>query len=219
MKMLALSPLLLASASLQTAAALAQHGAPPQAPPPPLPPPKYKVMLTEHNPTAAVSSANAKGHGASPCPTTFNPSYVEVAGENKVGGIIVRTDRCNATNGAMSWAPCDVETGICGDLNASYQYPQSQGTEDLRIIFNKYDNYFYNFAYGVNSAQSKADGCPTSGLPGAPGACTVVLSRTKTPAVASTWAHVPGGTYPWHRNGCCHMMPTGQKSYCIFGAC
>ena len=137
-----------------------------ESPPPPLPPPKYKVVLTEHSPTPALSSANAKGHGASPCPTTFNPSYVEVAGENKVGGIIVRmrsahevslsrrssdraiisrgsfaragTDNCNATSGAMSWAPCDVQTGVCGDLNASYLYPKSQGTEDPRIIFNKY---------------------------------------------------------------------------------
>ena len=186
-------------------------------PPPPLPPPKYKVVLTEHSATPALSSANAKGHGASPCPTTFNPSYVEVAGKNKVGGIIVRTDNCNATNGSMSFAQCDVQTGVCGDLNASYQYPQSQGTEDPRIIFNKFDNFFYNFAYGENSEQSKADGCPTSGAPGAPGACTVVLSRTQTPTVPSSWEHVPGGTYPWHRNGCCHMKPTGQKTYCIFG--
>ena len=89
-----------------------------------------------------LSSANAKGHGASPCPTTFNPSYVEVAGENKVGGIIVRTDKCNATNGHLSWAPCDVMTGVCGDLNASYQYNPSQGSEDPRIIYNKYDQYF-----------------------------------------------------------------------------
>ena len=47
------------------------------------------------------------------------------------------TDNCNATSGAMSWAPCDVQTGVCGDLNASYLYPKSQGTEDPRIIFNK----------------------------------------------------------------------------------
>jgi len=48
-------------------------------------------------------------------------------------------------------------------------------------------------------------------------ACTVILSSTKTPAVASSWKHVKGGTYPWHRNGCCHMKPKGQKTYCIFG--
>jgi hypothetical protein len=200
-----------------TAAAAALLGAlsavaqPPGAPPPPLPAAKYKVVLAEHNPLPALSHSNAKGKGASPCPTTFNPSYVEVAGENKVGGIVVRTDSCNATKGSMSWAPCDVMTGVCGDLVESYQYPHSQGTEDPRIIYNKYDQYFYNFAYGENRAQSAADGCASSGLPGAPGACTVVLSRTKTPAVAATWAHVPGGTYPWHRNGCCHLNPAGQK--------
>lgn len=190
---------------------------PPAPPPPPLPPPKYKVVLAEHNALPALSSANAKGKGASPCPKTFNPSYIEVAGENKVGGIIVRTDGCNATQGRMSFAKCNVQTGICDDLNASYQIPSSQGTQDPRVIYNRYDQYFYNFAYGSNSAQSKADGCPTSGLPGAPGACTVILSRTKTPADSSSWEHVPGGTYPWHRNGCCWMQPTGQRTYCIFG--
>jgi hypothetical protein len=175
------------------------------------------VVLAEHSPLPALSSANAKGQGASPCPLTFNPSYVEVAGENKVGGIIVRTDKCNATDGRLSFAPCDVMTGVCGDLNASYQIPSSQGTQDPRVIFNKYDGYFYDFTYGTNSMQSKADGCPTSGLPGAPGACTVILSRTKTPIDAASWEHVTGGTYPWHRNGCCFMQPKGQKTYCIFG--
>eukprot|EP01050_Picozoa_sp_SAG11_P018968 SAG11_NODE_2950_length_2817_cov_2.426784_3_plen_357_part_00 len=191
--------------------------APPPPPPPPLPAPKYKVLLAEHNAVPALSSANAKGKGASPCPKTFNPSYVEVAGENTVGGIIVRTDGCNATRGRMSFAKCDAQTGVCGDLNASYQISPSQGTQDPRVIYNKYDQYFYNFAYGANSAQSKVDGCPTSGLPGAPGACTVILSRTKTPLDPTSWAHVRGGTYPWHRNGCCWMQPTGQKTYCIFG--
>ena len=195
------------------------HGPPPPPPPPPppLPTPKYKVVLAEHNVLPALSSANPEGKGASPCPKTFNPSYVEVAGENKVGGIIVRTDGCNATNGMLSFAPCDVQTGVCGDLNASYQIPSSQGTQDPRVIYNKYDQYFYDFTYGSNSAQSKEDGCPTSGLPGAPGACTVILSRTKTPADAASWEHVPGGTYPWHRNGCCFMQPTGTRTYCIFG--
>ena len=67
----------------------------------------------------------------------------------------------------------------------------------------KYDNYFYNFALG--SHYSKADGCATSGSPGAPGDCSVILSRTKTPIDAASWEHVPGGTYPWHRNSCCWM--------------
>jgi hypothetical protein len=55
-------------------------GPPPQ-PVPPLPRPKYKVELTEHSPEPAISSANAKGKGASPCNLTFNPAYVEVAGQ------------------------------------------------------------------------------------------------------------------------------------------
>ena len=146
----------------------APPGPPPSPPPPPLPPPKYKVALSEHSAIPALSSANKAGHGASPCPLTFNPSYVEVAGANKVGGVIVRTDGCSATGGRMSFAPCDVQTGVCGDLNASYQIDSALGTQDPRVIFNKYDGYFYNFAYGGSAAQSKADGCPTAGAPGAP---------------------------------------------------
>ena len=179
---------------------------------PPLPAPKYKVELVERPSTPTLSFANAPGHGASPCKTTFNPSYVEVVGENKVGGIIVRTDGCQATQGRLSFAECDVMTGVCGDLNASYQFPPGQGTEDPRVIWDPHTEYFYNFAYGTNFSQSKADGCDNTNH-----ACTVVLARTKTPIIASSWKHVPGGTYPWHRNGCCLMAPVGEKSYCIFG--
>jgi hypothetical protein len=64
---------------------------------------------------------------------------VEVAGKNKVGGVIVRTDGCEATSGAMSFAPCDVQTGVCGDLEPAYQIPQGQGTQDPRVIYNQYD--------------------------------------------------------------------------------
>jgi hypothetical protein len=34
---------------------------------------------------------------------------------------------------------------------------------------------------------------------------------------ATSWEHVHGGTYPWHRNGCCFIQPVGQRTYCIFG--
>ena len=176
-------------------------GANAAAPWPPLPAPKYKVELVERPSTPVLSFANAAGYGASPCPVTFNPSYVEVAGENKVGGIIVRTDGCNATNGRLSFAECDVMTGVCGDLNASYQYPADQGLEDPRVVWDPHTEFFYNFAWTACTEPW----------------CSVVLARTKTPIVASSWEHVPGGTYPWHRNGCCLMQAVGEKSYCIFG--
>ena len=161
---------------------------------PPLPAPKYKVELTEHNSLPALSFANPKGGGGSPCMKTFNPSYVEVKGQNKVGGVIVRTDGCAATKGSMSFAPCDVMTGVCGDLDPSYQINQTQGSQrhclrychksadtcplafaieipanvrgecraderidngagiqDPRVIYNQYDEYFYNFAFGCDS--------------------------------------------------------------------
>ena len=105
----------------------------------------------------------------------------------------------------------NVTSGVCGDLEPGYQVDMAQGTQDPRIIFNKYDEFFYMFTYGT------ADHGDTCTGPGAPGACTVLLSRTHTPAVASSWTHVPGGTYPWHRNGCCWIEPAGQKTYCIFG--
>ncbi len=83
------------------------------------------MTLVEHSPTPVLSSANAKGEGASPCDKTFNPAYVEVAGENTRGGVVVRTDGCAATNGALSFAPCDVLTGVCGDLEPAYQVPKT----------------------------------------------------------------------------------------------
>lgn len=165
---------------------------PSPSPLPPLPGAKYKVELTEHSPQPAISFANAKGNGASPCSNTFNPSYVEVAGENKRGGVIVRTDRCEATKGALSFAPCDVNTGICGDLEPDYQISGKQGNQDPRVIYDKYTEYFYNFNYGRN--QYPEDKCGGPGVPGGPGACSVLLSRTKTPMNASSWEHVPGST-------------------------
>ena len=57
---------------------------PPPPPPPPLPPAKYKVELVEHNALPALSHGNPTGKGGSPCKNTFNPSYVEIAGKNKV---------------------------------------------------------------------------------------------------------------------------------------
>jgi hypothetical protein len=113
-----------------------------------------------------------------------------VAGQNTKGGVILRTDRCAATKGALSFAPCDVETGICGDVDPDYQISSIQGTQDPRVIYNKYDEYFYDFTYGSNSF--KEDNCGGPGVPGGKGACTVLLSRSKTPLNASSWEHVPG---------------------------
>jgi predicted GH43/DUF377 family glycosyl hydrolase len=191
--------------------------APPPPPPPPLPPPKYKVELVEHGARPVLSSANAPGQGASPCNLTFNPSYVEVAGKNPVGGVIVRTDGCNATQGRLSFAPCNLTTGICGDLDPSYQVDSMLGTQDPRVIYDTYTEYFYMFTFGwFNHAPGHPGPCGLDGHPGS-GDCTVYLSRTQTPANASSWQRVPGGVYPWHRNGCCFIKPAGQKTYCIFG--
>lgn len=163
----------------------------PAPPPPPLPPKKYNVVLEQHSPQPVLSHGNAVGAGYSPCSTTFNPAFVDVLGENTVSGVVVRTDSCSATNGAMSFAKCNLETGVCGDLEPNYKFPSDQGTEDPRIVWDPYTSYFYNFAYGSNPKQAATDGCSTSGAPGAPGACTVILSRTRTPYNASTWVRAP----------------------------
>jgi len=92
-----------------------------------------------------------------------------------VAGVVVRTDSCSATGGSLSFAPCDLQTGVCGDLNSSIQLPPSQGTQDPRIVF--YNGFFYNFAYGANSTQAKQDGCTD-------GTCTVVLAKSATPLIA-----------------------------------
>ena len=44
------------------------------------------------------------------------------------------------------------------------------------------------------------DGSILTDACGLQGACTVIISRTKTPIDPMTWVHVPGGTMPWHRN-------------------
>eukprot|EP00039_Didymoeca_costata_P002135 m.57738 g.57738 ORF g.57738 m.57738 type:complete len:451 (+) comp11128_c0_seq1:75-1427(+) len=179
---------------------------PPPAPPaPPLPAPKYDVKLLSRSPLPTLSNANIAGHGASPCTTTFNPAFI-AATATSPSGVVVRTDTCTATQGRLSFAPCNLTTGVCGDLQPHITLPPDQGTQDPRIIFQ--DGWFYNFAYGENSEQAKNDGCTD-------GTCTVILARSQTPLNTSSWQHI--GTYPWHRNGCCILRPTGQKSYCIFG--
>lgn len=184
-------------------------------PTPPLPPSKYVVTLIEHSPTPTLSISNAVGKGHSPCNTTFNPSWISLnsqgGGSGDVGdsgGIIVRTDHCDATQGSLSFAKCNLTTGVCDDLDSSIQLPQkTAGTQDPRIIYNPTDEFFYLFAYG---SPESTDHCEGGSL------CSVVLSRSKTPLVVSTWEHI--SAYPWHRNGCCTPFKAGSKStYCIFG--
>jgi len=100
------------------------HPKPTPSPPvPPLPPAKYKVELVEHNALPALSHGNPTGQGGSPCSNTFNPSYIEIAGKNKVGGIIVRTDGCNETNGHLSFAPCTTLRPCSGVLFSWFHVP------------------------------------------------------------------------------------------------
>lgn len=89
-----------------------------------------------------------------------------------------------------------MSTGVCGDLDPTYQIPAIGGSEDPRVVYDKYTEYFYNFAYGKAVPGDDCEG------PGAPGACTVVLSRTKTPAIASSWQHVKG-------------QPAAHRSYAL----
>ena len=62
------------------------------------------------------------------------------------------------------------------------QVPPEQGTQDPRIIYDKYTEYFYMFTYGRSHPD---DNCGGPGVPGGTGACTVLLSRTQTPMNAT----------------------------------
>jgi len=102
----------------------------------------------------------------------------------------------------IGFVPCDLHTGICGDVDSKFNLDPSYDTEDPRAFL--YNNWYYNFYY----SESPPVNCSGN-------LCTVKLAKTQTPLIADSW--VPIRSFPWHRNGCCLMKPKGQRSYCIFG--
>jgi hypothetical protein len=194
---------------------------------------KYTVTLTEHSPKPVVSGSNAAGQGKAPdgC-ISFNPSYIPASSTFSTPGVLVRLC-CGAScigHGAeggnnlaaiasdpsadaaerIGFAPCDLETGKCKDVDPNFNLDPTSDTEDPRAFY--YDSgagaggAYYNFYF---SGTGRGTGNCTSDQ------CNVKLAKTTTPLVASSWQAI--GTYPWHRNGCCAMKPKGQRSYCIWG--
>eukprot|EP00658_Telonema_sp_P-2_P073583 TRINITY_DN62677_c0_g1_i1.p1 TRINITY_DN62677_c0_g1~~TRINITY_DN62677_c0_g1_i1.p1 ORF type:complete len:308 (+),score=51.27 TRINITY_DN62677_c0_g1_i1:91-1014(+) len=103
----------------------------------------------------------------------------------------------------ISFAPCDLSTGICGDAIQSFNLDPDADTEDPRAIW--VDPWYYLFYYRFPVATgSKCVGEQ----------CTVQLSRTVTPLVPGSWERI--ATLPWHRNGCCLVRP-GGRSWCMWG--
>ena len=103
----------------------------------------------------------------------------------------------------IGFAPCDVETGRCGDVVAGFNLDPASDAEDPRAFL--YEGTYYNFYYRGTSDDKNCTGDQ----------CTVKLAKTSTPLVAASWQAIV--TLPWHRNGCCAMKPRGQRSYCIWG--
>lgn len=183
----------------------------------------YEFSVRNHSSTPVLSSANALGHGKPPegC-SSFNPSYISASSSFNQSGVLLRMccgDTCvghgrrlgggsfpKGSAERIGFAPCDLESGVCGDADASFDFDPAADTEDPRAFH--YDGFYYNFYYSKSTAA--APGPPCSGAQ-----CTVRLAKTRTPLAASSWQ--PLVQLPWHRNGCCAMRPRGQRSYCIWG--
>ena len=194
-------------------------------------PPPYAITVAEHRPTPVLSASNAIGRGAAPkgC-IVFNPSYIPASASFNQTGLLVRLccgphcighgRRDNPIEDVFAapaaerigFAPCNLETGICGDVLPSAQFnldPDSD-SEDPRAFYYAETQSYYNFYYrGTNEPIGRRI-CPQAN-----NQCRVRLARTQTPLDASSWEAI--GTFPWHRNGCCAMAPKGERSYCIWG--
>ena len=86
----------------------------------------------------------------------------------------------------IGFAPCDVETGRCGDVIPSFNLDPASNAEDPRALL--YDGMYYNFYYRETNGGSYTG--PE---------CKVKLAKTATPLIATSWQAI--GTFPWHRNG------------------
>ena len=177
---------------------------------------EYKVKVTEHAKVPVLSSQ----HGGNGC-LTFNPSVVVSSETFGTPGLLVR-QCCGASctgHGEqrsiaggdvhaerISFAKCDLEKAECGDVEEDFNLDPAADTEDPRMVYSKYDNYYYLFYY-------RSPAVPGSGCSGPQ--CTVQLARTRTPLNASSYERI--SVLPWHRNGCCIIRPRGQLSFCMFG--
>eukprot|EP01043_Picozoa_sp_COSAG02_P023892 COSAG02_NODE_1290_length_13442_cov_6.479125_1_plen_438_part_00 len=206
----------------------------------------FVVSFTEHSSTPVISTNNTKGNGSTPC-MTLNPSYIPASAGLNQSGLLLRmccgenvfcnncgSGTCNGRHPhgtpapsypfpfnpsipeRITFAPCDLATGLCGDVDTAVNLDPTVFAEDPRAFL--YNGWYYNFYWrgkpgsyhpGKCTLNVAANGSATE-------LCGVALAKTQTPLNSSSWQII---TYlPWVRNGCCHMKPKGQKSYCLFGS-
>ena len=182
----------------------------------------YQVTVRDHSATPVVSGSNAAGHGKAPTGCiSFNPSFIASSPTFNRSGVLLRMccgDSCvghgrrqlasspsfpPGSAERIGFAPCELESGVCGDVDPDFNLDPTADTEDPRAFY--HDEFYYLFYY------SKASGGPPCAGP----QCTVRLAKTQTPLVASSWKVL--ATLPWHRNGCCMPKPKGEKTYCLWG--
>jgi predicted GH43/DUF377 family glycosyl hydrolase len=160
---------------------------------------KYSATVLSKGEIPALSIANPKGKGFSPCNNTFNPAFIP-AGPNLAASInIVRVSGCPDSYGGsvdhLMYAFCDNDKGTCGDLQP-FVYQWGLDVEDPRVFI--FDGFYWLFYYGKGVGQN-----------------TVFLRRTKTPIVMDSWELI-ASDLPWHRNGCVIVREDGTH-YVIFG--
>jgi len=161
----------------------------------------YSVSILNKGTKPALSIANPKGQGYSPCKYTFNPGWVPVvSGDRTKSSMIVRVSSCPEDFGGnddhMMMTTC-YSDGTCDDLKP-LTLALEKSAQDPRVTY--WEGWYYLFYYASGS-----------------GLNTVYLRKTKTPDDPSSWEKVaPNNTYPWHRNGCMLYRNT-PPHYCIFG--
>ena len=173
----------------------------------------YHLTVVSHSDTPVLSSANPVGQGHSDC-LIFNPSWIDGPGLRQAGGLVRECcgNGCyghglELTEGPkaerISFAPCNLTTGRCGDAVKAFDLDPNVDAEDPRAFLA--DGFYYLFYYKSPARTHDCSGPQ----------CTVALSRTQTPLNATSWEHI--ATLPWHRNGCCYPQPSGQRTYCMWG--
>eukprot|EP01084_Bolivina_argentea_P201588 344567_1 len=164
----------------------------------------YDVELYSMSSEPVISLVNPVGKGHSPCNYTFNPAYVPASDTVKQPGVLLRVAKCPKSYGGTAdhimWAPCDLMTGICGDLQNDIVVPPH--SEDPRVVYDTSTKTYYNFYYAnnppVNHDQTTVD----------------YASNNKDPYTASNWNLL--NIFAWHRNGCL-IIRNKPPHYVIFG--
>eukprot|EP01060_Flectonema_neradi_P011694 TRINITY_DN18702_c1_g1_i2.p1 TRINITY_DN18702_c1_g1~~TRINITY_DN18702_c1_g1_i2.p1 ORF type:complete len:236 (+),score=35.74 TRINITY_DN18702_c1_g1_i2:161-868(+) len=165
----------------------------------------FNVTLLSMSSLPIISNINAKGSGYTPCNYTFNPSFI--AGDEERGikeGVLLRVAECPDDWGGkvdhIMWAPCNLTTGVCGDLVNDVVF--GKDTQDPRIVYDEDTKMYHIFYYANNPPVNH-------------GEYTVNYAQSKgNPYNSSEW--VVKATLPWHRNGCVIIRDT-PPHYIVYG--